>query len=183
MDVKLWSAALIEAARCEFGAIVASVPADQRKLKGELKRWSPKDEMAHLVYWLELYAANLKSRRAGIEPEDVTNYQARNDAAWPARSSWTWGEVERAWQQALQAVAAELKCLSEEAQRAQMRSLVYELVDHPHHHFVRLYGKFGQRKLGRALLARTEALLAQRGASRWTATTRRKVKRWALELS
>jgi hypothetical protein len=182
MNVEQWSAALLEAAQDEFAKLVASVPARQRALPGELKRWSPKDEMAHLVYWLELYAAKLKALRAGREPEDVRNYQERNDAIWPLRRDWTWGEVEQAWQRALQQVAAEWARRSEPEQRALLRSLIYELVDHPLHHYVRLYGKFRQPARGRAMLARTEVLLSRRGAARWTATPRRKLKRWALEL-
>lgn len=182
MSTTQWSASLIEAARDEFSRLRASAPAGQRAVQGELKRWSPKDEMAHLVYWLDLYAAKLKALRAGRDPEDVRNYQERNDAAWPLRRNWTWDRVEQEWLRALQQVAAEWALLSEAEQRQLMRSLIYELVDHPHHHFVRLYRKFRQPARGKAMLARTEALLAQRGASKWTVTPRRKLKRWALEL-
>lgn len=181
MSLRELTAALLDAARHEFTTLIASVPAKQRNATGELTRWSPKDELAHLVYWLELYAAKLQALRNGHEPEDVRNYQARNDATWPLRRDWTWEQVERAWLRALDDVAGEWEQLEEPAQRKLMRSLIYELVDHPHHHYVRLYGKFRQPGRGRALLARTQALLEQRGAAQWTATTRKKLKRWALD--
>lgn len=183
MDLTAWTSALLDAADREFTTLIACVPPNQRQRIGELKNWSPKDQMAHLVYWLELYAKNLQARREGREPEDIRNYQERNDAAWHERREWTWDHLAEAWQTALQAVAAEFGRLPEPQQRAQMRSLIYELVDHPHHHYVRLYAKLGKPKQARALLARTEALLAQRGAARWTAATRRKLQGWALELT
>jgi len=114
MNIKLWNLSLLEAASHEFGALIANAPVKQRGLQGELRKWSPKDRMAHLVYWLELYGASLWARRCGRQPEDTRNYQVRNDAEWPVRRDWSSSEVERAWQRALLLVAAEVEHLNEQ---------------------------------------------------------------------
>jgi hypothetical protein len=58
-----------------------------------------------------------------------------------------------------------------------IRNLLYELIDHPTHHFVGLYQSFDTAAL-QAMLSRTTTLLSRRGIAKWTVTSRNKVKRY-----
>lgn len=58
-----------------------------------------------------------------------------------------------------------------------LKSLLYELVDHPLHHFVKLYRKYDKNAKALETLARLHNVLAQPGTSKWTATSRNKIKK------
>ncbi|MCE7983842.1 MAG: hypothetical protein DYG89_21930 [Caldilinea sp. CFX5] len=53
-----------------------------------------KDEIAHFVYWIDLFVTNGRARRSGQPLIDTSAYRAMNDRAWAERKDWTWREVE-----------------------------------------------------------------------------------------
>jgi hypothetical protein len=191
VDVKPWALSLISGVRTEFTMLMTQIPDEQRHLVGEMKQWSPKDEIAHLTYWIELFVANLQACRANRPLINTQNYLAMNDLAWVERSAWTWIEVEHALAQVLADLQIEIETLSSQAlvdpqcftleparksPRPLLRNLLYEVIDHPLHHFVGLYDKFGNTAQKRVLLERTQQRLKWPGTSKWTETTRRKIR-------
>ncbi|MDX2140655.1 MAG: DinB family protein [Chloroflexota bacterium] len=193
-----WALAVTHAARHEFAALIAALPDAERTAVGELKHWSPKDEIAHLAYWIEVFVSNIQAQREGRPLIDTRPYLAMNDAAWEVRRAWTWGEVEAATAATLGQLEMLLQNMSADdltdpqrftieplrtAPRPLIRSLLYELVDHPVHHFTGLYRKISDPDGMSAMLVRYDAVLQKRGTSQWTATTRKKIKAAAQALS
>lgn len=194
-DMKQWALALIDAARNEFGILMASIPQEQRNMVGELKQWSAKDEIAHLLYWIEVFSTNIEARRKGQPLTDISNYLAMNDAAWQARKDWTWANLETELARVLTNVETQLHDLHIEdlidpqsftletvrkSPRPLLRNLIYELVEHPFHHFMGLYQRFSDKAQINSLIERTLHSLKQPGTSKWSATTRNKIRRYTL---
>lgn len=153
----------------------------EREALGELQAWSTKDEIAHLAYWIALFAAHIAAARAGHPLTDTRPYLAMNDAAWHERAAWDWPTVEQALLRAIDAVEAQLATLSgdelrdaarltvEPARRPPrpvIRSVLYELIDHPLHHLAGIYQRLGAAEPRVAMLARVAALVEQPGV-RW----------------
>ncbi len=66
-DIQQWALTLIGASENEFKTLIASLNPDQRGAIGQLHKWSPKDEIAHLSYWLEVFLGNIQARQNGQE--------------------------------------------------------------------------------------------------------------------
>lgn len=188
VDIKLQTVALIAAAHAEFARLLAHIPEEQRQRAGKLKQWAPKDEIAHLAYWIDLLATNVQARRAGQPLIDTRDYRTMNDRAWAERKEWTWDEAEQAVTHGLKAVEQQVTALLAEdlvdpnhftleperpAPRPLLHSLIYEVIEHPNHHFIGLYRKFGDEAAISALLDRSLQTLSQLGSARWSARTRR----------
>jgi hypothetical protein len=188
-DIKQWTLEVISASRIEFQMFIKHIPTKERKVVGQLEAWSAKDEIAHLTFWLETFAKNLKNLRQGKPLTSTKNYLAMNDAAWEKRKDLSWSEVEEALAKAFADIEKQVGTLSieeltdgknfslESWGRPLVKSLLYDLVDHPLHHFVKVYKKFGQDKKAAAMLERVALTLAQPGVAKWTTTTRGKIKK------
>jgi hypothetical protein len=188
-DLTQWSLDVIAVSSQEFQAFIKSVPAKERKVIGQLKAWSAKDELAHLTFWLETFAKNLKNLRQGKPLISTKNYLAMNDAAWEKRKNLTWARVEEALANVFKDIEKQVKAFSVEELtngkrfsleswgRPLIKSLLYELIDHPLHHFVKLCKKLGQGQKAAEMLERVSSTLTRPGVSRWTATSRGKIKR------
>ncbi len=196
-SIQDWSCALIAASHIELHTLIARMPAAQRTSEGKLKDWSPKDELTHLAYWIEVFVSNIDARREGRPLIDTRDYLAMNDAAWDARKDWSWQEVEENLDRVFAAVEVRLDGFSDadlidpavftlEPDRASpkplIRSLLYELYDHPLHHLVGLYRKFGDAEGLTAMLMRVSAALHMRGTAKWTAATRRKIAKYRAQV-
>jgi hypothetical protein len=183
--------ALITAARHEFTTLIAALPPATRDAQGSLKDWSPKDEMAHLAYWIEIFVVQIQARRAGQPLMDTRDYLRRNDIAWAARKDQSWSEVEASLESALAALEGEIRAFSDDelvdAQRLTiephaktprplLRNLIYEMIEHPLVHMVGIYRKIGDEAGLRAMLTRIEVPLKVRGFSRFAASALRKIK-------
>lgn len=186
-----WARKLLESSRHEFQLLIAAVPLHERELVGQRYAWSAKDEIAHLAFWIETFARNVHARREGRPLIDTGLYQALNDAAWHERKDWTWPEVESALAEAFVGLDAQLAALSaaelivagqftvepeRAAPRPVMRSLLYEVVDHPCHHFAGLYRRFGSDAQLAAAATRLSAAVEAPSQAKWTAPTRRKLR-------
>jgi hypothetical protein len=183
ISLKQWIAAVINTMRGEFFSLMDSVPTNERTRLGQLKSWSPKDELAHLVYWLEVFVTNIQAKRDGKPLIDTRDYLAMNDAAWLERKDWSWNALENALLRVMDDLERLTELLSveeltESAPRPLVRSLMYELVDHPVHHFLALYQKLGAAPdTVAAMLIRIQQNIKQRGVAKWTATSRRKLQK------
>jgi hypothetical protein len=111
-DVKQWVLTLIGASSTEFNTFIASLNPDQRSAIGQLHKWSPKDEIAHLTYWLEVFLGNIQARQEGQELIDTRDYLTLNDQAWEVRKDWTWNDIERVLERTLKGIEAQIKNLS-----------------------------------------------------------------------
>lgn len=188
-DIKPWALGLIDLVCLEVATVLKHLPSSHKRAKGELKSWSAKDEIAHLAYWLELFSGNIKAARSGKPLTNTRDYLAQNDAAWRVRNPWTWAEVELAWNAALLELETQVKSLSAQQltdanslatdpKRPLIRSLIYEVIDHPLHHLVGLYSKMGKPEQINPLLERCSIALRQRGTAKWTTSTKRKLGKW-----
>ncbi len=167
--------------------MIKHVPGKERKVVGQLKAWSAKDEIAHLTFWLETFVKNIKNRQSKNPLIDANNYLAVNDAAWARYKDLSWAEVEEKLSRVFDDIETQGKALRlEELTDASVftlegkplvKSLLYEVVDHPLHHFVKLYRKYGKTKQALEALVRLETVLSQPGTSTWTATSRSKIKK------
>lgn len=189
--------ALIVAARAEFKHLLPHIPEEQRHRTGKLKQWAPKDEIAHLAYWIDLFATNVQARHACEPLIDTRDYRTMNDRAWAERKEWTWDEAEQAVMQALNAVELQFNTLRAEelvnpqhftlepdrpAPRPVLHNLIYELIEHPNHHFMGLYRKFADEAAITALFDRSLQALTQLGNARWLAKTRKSAEKHAQRL-
>ena len=186
-DIHQWTISLIDFARQEFRTVIDSLPTEQRNMAGSLQHWSAKDEMAHLVYWIEVLGGNIEAQINGQPLTDTSDSLARNDEAWYIRKDWTWEKVDNALEHALSHVKEQLTRLNPadlidpqrftiEYQNDQpyplLHSLVYDLIDHPVLHFTELYCKTGQPEKAMALFERTLAFLEQHSDPHILTTTR-----------
>jgi hypothetical protein len=193
-DIHQWALTLIGASRREFDALIASLTADQRRAVGALRQWSPKDEIVHLAYWLEVFVGNIQARQHGRALTDTRDYLSLNDQTWHARKDWTWDEAENALKRAFMDIEGRVKGLSSQdltdpdrlslepegkSPRPLLKALIYELIDHPVHHFVGLYRKRHAEHEIAPMLERLLEVMNQPGVSKWSASTRRKLKRYA----
>jgi hypothetical protein len=187
---KQWALSVIDASSFEFDTLMARIPPSQRAVVGELKKWSPKDQVAHLIYWIDLFAANLRACRGGFGVVSTADYLAMNDAAWPERKDWAWPDVETNLVRMFSDVRAQVQELNSEdltdARRYSvetaetgpkpiLQSLVYELIEHPIHHFVRIYRVFEDRVGVDSLLARAIQVTNQSDVLSWSEPTLKQI--------
>ncbi len=188
--IKQWAFSLINASSFEFDTLMARIPESQRGVVGELKKWSPKDQVAHLIYWIELFVANTKACRQGRAIVSTADYLTMNDSAWQERKDWTWPDVEANIARIFLDVRGQVQELSleelidarrysvetdESGPKPILQSLAYELIAHPSHHFARMYWAFGDREGVDSLFARTLRVTNQSGVLTWSEPTLKKI--------
>ncbi len=196
-DIQQWALVLIGASSNEFNTLIDSLNPDQRGAIGELHRWSPKDEIAHLSYWLEVFLDNIQARQNGQELIDTRNYLTLNDQAWEVRKDWTWNDVELGLERTLKGIETKIKSLNsqdltdadrlslesdQKVPRPLLKSLIYELIDHPAHHFLGMYRKLHNKHQIASMLERLIQAMEQPGVSNWSATTRNKLRKHRMKL-
>jgi Protein of unknown function (DUF1706) len=196
-DLQQWALMLIGASGKEFNTFIASLNPDQRGAIGNLHEWSPKDEIAHMSYWLEVCLGNLQARQNGQALIDTRDYLTLNDQAWEVRKDWTWNDIERVLEHTLNGIETQIKSLSsqdltdpqrlslepdQKATRPFLKSLIYELIDHPLHHLVGLYRKLKNEPLIAPMLERLLEAMEQPGVSKWSTTTCIKLRKHKMNL-
>jgi Protein of unknown function (DUF1706) len=190
-DIQQTAFTLIRVSRTEFDTLIAAVPNDRRSMVGELKDWSPKDEVAHLLYWIELFAKNIAARRNGNPLIDTSKYLAMNDQAWHARKDWRWVEVEEELGRLFTDLETQINDFNtaaladpqqftleptRTAPRPLLHGLIYELFDHPFRHFAGMYHTFGDQQRYNALATQMLDVLKLPGVSKWSVSTRKKIR-------
>jgi hypothetical protein len=189
-DVIQWAADISAASRAEFRRMIDFLPADEKARVGAINHWSAKDELTHLVFWLETFAANTLAQREGRALIDTRDYLRLNDEAWVERHDWSWEATESGLAAAFAQIERSIAGLtpeqfidpaafSWEAPRPFLYTLIYDLVDHPMLHFAGLYRRLaGQSELDAATQRMTDVLL-RRGYASLTLYTRKKLRRYA----
>jgi hypothetical protein len=191
--VKGWALELIALTRSELQAFGARLEPEQRAAHGELRRWSVKDELGHLEFWVNTFSDNIAAKLEGRALKDIRDYQALNDQAWFERQRWTWTQLETALTETWARLETQVQALESaqftdaavftlEPPKPLVRTLLYEVVDHPLHHLVRLYLKTDQGQRVPDLLERVQGRLARRGMAVWARSSRAKLRKHAARL-
>jgi hypothetical protein len=190
-DVKQWAFAVVDSSFNEFNTLIARIPPNQRSVVGKLKNWSPKDHIAHLTYWIDLFVTNIQACRKNLPLTATDDYLTMNDAAWQIRKDWSWNKIETDVACVFSDLKVQIKDLTAEdlidvhrftleadqkSPRSLIQSLLYELIDHPVHHFARMYQAFGDEEGIKALLTRAQQVINQPGGSKWSTPTRDKIR-------
>jgi hypothetical protein len=185
-DVRQWLIDVVELSRAEFQAVIRCLPQSKRRAKGTADQWSAKDVISHLTYWLEVFDKNITARRASKPLIDTEDYLSMNAAAWSERNRLSWKEVETALHAALDRVKSQVENLSADqfdsgalsiGGKPLVANFLYELIDHPLHHWVILYGKANAQKHGIEMLKRVQSVLDERGFGKWTDSSRKEIQK------
>ena len=189
-DVKQWAFAVVDCSSNEFNTLFARIPPKQRSVIGELKNWSPKDQIAHLLYWIELFVSNIQACRKSHPLIATDDYLAMNDATWHIRKDWSWSKIETDLACVFSDLKGQIKDLmaedlidvhrftleaNQKSPKSLLESLLYELIDHPMHHFLIMYKEFADEEGIKALLTRTQHVMSQTRESKWSTPTRDKI--------
>lgn len=196
-NIVQWSLDVIELARANVVFVMNDTPIIYREAIGGIHDWSPKDEFAHLAYWVDVFETNIRAFRTNKPLINTSDYLVMNDNAWITRKDWTWEYIEQEVLRVLAATKMQIAQLEVDdlinstrftvdpnngKARPLLRSLLYELIDHPLHHFIGLYKKFGANAHTLALLANTSSILTQSGVSKWAISSRRKIQAYEKRL-
>jgi len=191
-DKKQWFHDVTQLSRSEFEAVISAIPLEKLTAKGAVNRWSAKDVIAHLTFWLEVFAQNTAARIEGRTLIDTRDYESLNRSAWRERSNASWAGVKHALDDSLDAVKDHVEMLTADqltnpgaftlTGKPFVKDFLYELIDHPLHHWVILYEKQSAQGDAIKMLARVESVLRRRGFGRWTSSSRKKIQSYEAEL-
>jgi hypothetical protein len=182
-DVKTWTKTMIRVSHLEFVKLMTLIPTKHQST-GTLKAWSTKDELTHLINWLEVFVNNIKAQKNKQALIDTSDYLALNDQMWLECNAWTWQELQNATEQVFTNLESELHNLDvtqvvfKANGQPLVKSLVYELFTHPLHHFDRIYRKIELEEERSQMLERILLVLGERGFSRFTSPARKKIHKY-----
>ncbi len=93
MELKSKLIQLIEYTSKEEQALFARLSEDERAVRGEPDRWSPKDTIAHLAAWKTRLAENLAAAARGETPVRDEDYEAVNAKVFELNRDRSWSEI------------------------------------------------------------------------------------------
>jgi len=93
MELKSKLIELIKHASEEEQALFARLSEDERAVRGEPDRWSPKDVIAHLAAWKTRLAENLAAAARGETPVRDEDYEAVNAKVFELNQDRSWSEI------------------------------------------------------------------------------------------
>lgn len=93
MKLKTKLIGLIERAFEEEQALFARLSEDERSVRGEPNRWSPKDVIAHPAGWKARMAENLAAAALGKTPVRYDDFEAVNAKEFEELRDRSWSEV------------------------------------------------------------------------------------------
>jgi hypothetical protein len=185
IDIHSWLDNVLQASRQEFVVLESHIPPKMHDAEGEADKWSAKDVFAHLTYWLEVFARNVNARIHSKTLVDTEKYQELNREAWKLRSKLTWGKVRSDLDRALADIGACVHRLTAEeltdascfslAGRPLVFDYIYEVIEHPMHHWMILYRKAGAEEKAVAMLKRVQEGVSQEGLMKWSLPARKKI--------
>lgn len=82
--------ALLERAYQAQTAWVADLTDDERAIAGSADRWSPKDTLAHIVFWQQVSAERLQKAQHDQQPADTRDFQPINEQIFEQRRALPW---------------------------------------------------------------------------------------------
>ena len=95
-------------------AFVAGLSDDQRSAAGTYEKWSAKDAVAHVTYWIDHQAAVLAARARGEEPPPAAHYEQANAACFQRFCTCSWDEVQAFAEAAHARLVEAVRALSED---------------------------------------------------------------------
>jgi hypothetical protein len=93
MELKSKLIELIEHTSKEEQALFARLSEDERAVRGEPDRWSPKDTVAHLAAWKTRMAEYLATAARGETPVRDEDYEAVNAKIFEENRDRSWSEI------------------------------------------------------------------------------------------
>ncbi len=93
MELKSKLVELIERASQAEQALFDRLSEDERAVRGEPDRWSPKDTIAHLAAWKMRLAENLAAAARGEAPVRYEDYEAVNARDFEENRDRSWSEI------------------------------------------------------------------------------------------
>lgn len=148
---------LLQHARTDEVAFVASLGVGERNATGALDHWSAKDLVAHLTFWRATMLKRLQAAQRGETPPSFDNFLELNDQNFEANRHRTWAEVLDNSQRAFDDLIAKVKEMSEEEltdpQRYEWRNgeplwtnIRGNAYDHAETHIAQFYFDRGDKK-------------------------------------
>jgi len=186
-DIHEWLEGVLQTSKHEFLVLESHIPSEMHDAKGEADKWSAKDVFAHLTYWLEVFAFNIEARANSRRLIDTDRYEILNSDAWEARHAFSWDRVRLDLDRAFASVQSQVHQLSAKqltdatcfslSGRPLVADCMYELVEHPMHHWMILYRRVGAEHMAYEMLERVEGRVSQRGLMKWSLSARKKILR------
>lgn len=190
--IKPWVKELIQLMQKEIELFIARIPEDQRVVTTHLKNWSSKDEVNHLIFWNNVFIFNVQARQKNLPLLDPNNYLVMNDVAWFYGKGLTWKEIGNAIEKVFNEEQELVNSMSAEeltdgntftlgytkSHKAFLEDFMYEIVDHPLHHMVGMYEKFGNKKNAKEMLLRINEFIQNPDVKKWTSKSRNKIAKY-----
>lgn len=105
---------LLQRARADEVAFIASLTDAERKAEGKIDHWSAKDHVAHLTLWRKILVERLNAARRGETPGKFDNYQEVNERGFEADRYLTWEKVLADSSRSFDELVAKMAEMSEE---------------------------------------------------------------------
>jgi tetratricopeptide (TPR) repeat protein len=149
---------IVQLARDHEVALIDSLNEEERAATGTLKRWSFKDQVAHIAWWKQRNSQTFAAAASGQMPPEPIEYLEANDQAFEEYRDKSWDEVLAFSQSAHEAFVRTAKALSNEdltdperfpwqEGRPLWRNIVGTGFIHPTHHLASMYTALGQGEL------------------------------------
>jgi hypothetical protein len=154
---------LLNRARADEAAFIASLTEAERSANGALDHWSAKDLVAHMTFWRAIVLKRMLAARRGETPPGTDNYLELNDQAFEANRHRSWAEILDDSERAYNDLVAKVAEMSDEELTDPKR---YEWLegeplwtnvrgngyDHPEGHIGQFYIDRGERTHGLEML-------------------------------
>ncbi len=186
-DIYHWLDNVLQTSKHEFFVLESHIPSMMHDAKGGVDKWSAKDVVAHLTYWLEVFSYNIDARTHSKTLIDTDDYKGLNREAWKLRNTFTWDTVRLDLDRAFANVQSRVHSLTTRqltdascfsiGDRPLVVDYMYELIEHPMHHWMILYRKASAEDLAVEMLERVQEGVSQKGLMKWSLSARKKIRK------
>jgi len=184
-DIHLYLDNVLQASKHEFIVLESHISPKMHDAKGEVDKWSAKDVFAHLTYWLDTFSYNIDAHTQSKTLINTDNYKELNREAWKLRNKLTWDKVRSDLDRAFTNIQTRVHSLTTEqltdasslsiSDRPLVADYMYELIEHPMHHWMILYRKASAEEMAVEMLERIQEEVSQKGLMRWSLSARKKI--------
>ncbi|NJL26861.1 MAG: ClbS/DfsB family four-helix bundle protein [Thermoanaerobaculia bacterium] len=186
-NVYQWLDNVLRTSEHEFSVLESQIPSRMHDAMGAVDDWSAKDVVAHLTYWLEVFSYNIDARTHSETLVDTENYKVLNREAWKLRNILTWDKVRLDLDRAFKSVQSRVhgltatqltdaSCFSLQGQPL-VADYMYELIEHPMHHWVILYRRASREDMALGMLERVQEGISQKRFMKWSMPARKKIRK------
>jgi len=145
---------LLHESRRMYDQFVASLSESDRAAVGTPEQWSAKDNMAHILSWIERQNMRIAAAKDLEEPPNFDDFQSLNERTFADRKDWSRAEVTTRFNHALDMLIANVQEFSETdltdpqrypwmQGRAMWRSILGNGYAHPIEHYSNYYVEKG----------------------------------------